>query len=192
MRLGRLPHDPAELTRAPSLMTHTFGVIAPPQACDRSTVPFTPGLYQNDTIPDCTAAGLANAASAAAALAGFVLAIDPVRIPAFYAACVGCDATEAVMAATDGAVVLDVLARAVTAGVDIGEQVSLVPMFGTVDPRNRAALATGVAVLGSGYWGVTLRERDMETVAVRLGVCEELGVCVCVVDGLHAVLTARR
>ena len=141
MRLGRLPADPAALARAPSLAAHRFAALAPPAAIDRGAVPFAPGLYENDTLPDCTAAGLANAAGMVAALNGFSLAIDPARVPAFYAGCVGCAPTDAAMAATDGAVMLDVLTRQAVEGFDVGPQL-LAGLFGTLPLRSGTVDAT--------------------------------------------------
>ena len=158
-RLGRKPHDPAAVARVPS---HRFGAVPPVPRLDRGAATFAPGLYANDTLPDCTAVALANAARGIAALNGFDLVLDPARVPEFYGACVG-DPPD--LAATDGAVMLDVLARQAAAGFDIGPQV-LHGLYATLDTRSRPALANGMARLGAGYWGVTLRERDMEGNAV--------------------------
>ena len=62
-KLGRLPHDPVALASAPQLAGHPFATTAPRAVVDRREVPFQPGLYDNDTLPDCTAAGLAAARS---------------------------------------------------------------------------------------------------------------------------------
>lgn len=161
LRLGRLPHDPARLAAAPSLAGHRFAATAPRPIVDRGAVNFQPGLYRNDTLPDCTAAGLANAASAVAALNGYVLTIDPAKVPAFYAACVGVAPTDAAMEATDGANVLDVLTRQATQGFDVGQEAPLVGLFGTLPP-SRPVIARAIDVLGHAYLGVTLRERDMQ------------------------------
>jgi len=117
-----------------------------------------PALYQNDTLPDCTAVSLANAARGVAALNGYQLAVDPACVPSFYAGCVG-NPTD--LAATDGAVMLDVLQIQASQGFDIGTQ-RLAGLSGTLDVASRSALALGIARLGTGYWGVTLRERDMQ------------------------------
>lgn len=162
MRLGRLPHDAGLLAAAPSLMEHTFGALAPLERLDRSGVAFTPGLYRNDVLPDCTAVALANHAAAACALEGYALAIDPAKVPAFFAASIGeSGAPDAVLAAAPGAVALDVLAFQSRNGLDLGLQVPAVGLWGTVEPADRAALANGVARLGGGYWGVDLYEADM-------------------------------
>jgi hypothetical protein len=154
-RLGRKPHDPAAVRRVPS---HRFGAVPPPPRLDRGAVDFAPGLYANDTLPDCTAVALANAARGVAALNGYGLVLDPARVPAFYGACVGNPRN---LAATDGAVMLDVLARQALGGFDVGPQI-LHGLYATLDPHSRSALARGMARLGIGYWGVTLHERDMD------------------------------
>jgi len=160
-KLGRLPHDPVALASAPQLAGHPFAAAAPRAVVDRREVPFQPGLYHNDTLPDCTAVGLANAASAVAALNGFALAIVPDKVTAFYAGCVGCAPTFEAMEATPGAVALDVLNCQVTQGFDVGSQVPLVGLHGVL-PHDRTTLACAIDRLGHAYLGVTLHERDME------------------------------
>ncbi|WP_428485924.1 hypothetical protein [Rhodopila sp.] len=155
MRLGRLPHDPAALAAAPR---HRFGAVPPPAVLDRSALAFTPGLYSNDTLPDCTAVALANAARGVAELQGYDLVVEADRVPRFYAWCIGNPPN---LAATDGANMLDVLTLQQSYGFFIGPQL-LVGRFGSIDVASRSALAAGLARLGPGYWGVTLRERDMQ------------------------------
>jgi hypothetical protein len=137
-------------------------MVAPSVTLDRAGVDFTPALYQNDTLPDCTAVALANAARGVAALNGYELTVDPACVPAFYAGCVG---NPPDLAATDGAVMLDVLRIQAAQGFDIGTQ-RLAGLSGTLDVASRSALALGIARLGVGYWGVTLRERDMQRAPV--------------------------
>ena len=123
-------------------------------------IDFTPGVYGNDTLPDCTAVALANAARGVAYVAGYPLVVYQTRVPAFYGQCIGQpDATK--LAATDGAVMLDVLQRQASHGFDVGPQ-SLCGRFGTV-PISRTALALSMARLCAGYWGIQLRDRDMQT-----------------------------
>ena len=159
-RLGRLPHDPVALVRMPSLADQRLASFAPRPVVDRSEVEFRPGLYHNDTLPDCTAAGLANAASAVAALNGFQLAIVPEKVPQFYAACVGCAPTFAAMEATLGAVVLDALNRQAAHGFDVLMQSPLVGLHAVI-PHKRSAIANAIDRLGHAYFGITLHQRDM-------------------------------
>ena len=89
------------MARVPSLARHPFASMPVPPSLDRSRIDFTPGLYKNNELPDCTAAGLANSASAVAAVSGFGMAINPDLVPSFYAGCVQCEPTLEAMAATD-------------------------------------------------------------------------------------------
>jgi hypothetical protein len=136
--------------------------MPPPRRVDRRAVAFEPGLYANDILPDCTAVSLANAARGVAALNGYDLVVDQACVPVFYSACVG-DPPD--LAATDGAVMLDVLNRQAAHGFDIGPQI-LHGLHGTINSKSRSALAHGMARLGVGYWGVVLRERDLERAAL--------------------------
>jgi hypothetical protein len=156
MRLGRKPHDPAALSRAPS---RTFGAIQPPATLLRPQVNFTPGLYRNDVWPTCTAAGLANGARTVAALNGYDLVIEDDDVSAFYAQCVGCADTPDAIAATDGAVMLDVLTRQTLSGFNAGPQL-LVGAYATT-ALDRPTLALAMAQMGFGYLGVDLTEADM-------------------------------
>lgn len=160
MRLGRLPHDQGAVRHAPSLVGHRFASVPPPAKVQREHVAFTPGLYRNDEFPNCTAVALVNSAAGIAALNGYELAIDPALVPSFYASCVGCEPTDAAIAATNGAVMLDVLERQARTSFNIGPQ-ALAGLFGTL-PHARSAIASSIARLGHAYLGVALRERDME------------------------------
>jgi hypothetical protein len=164
MRFGRLPHDVAAVAAAPSIVSHTFAVMAPPPTLLRAYVTYQPQMRQNDTLPDCTVAGLINAALAISALnTGAPLAIaDDVEIP-FYAAVAGCAPTVAAVAATDGLQVLDVMRRQGVYGFDIGQDAPLTADFASIPVNDRAALANGMALLGCGYWGIDVYERDMQT-----------------------------
>lgn len=158
-QLGRLPHDPARLAKAPSLLAHPLAAQKAPAQLDRSKLPYQPGLYQNDDFPDCTAAAMANSASLIAALNGYDLKIDPVKVLAFFAACVGLPDDPAQLALSDGAVLLDVMARQASQGFDIGPQL-LVGGFVSVPQDQREVLANCMARFGAGNWGVALSVSD--------------------------------
>lgn len=136
-----------------------MGATPPPPVLDRRGVDYTPKLYQNGTLPNCTAVGYANYARAIAALNGYALSVNADKVVAFYADCVG---NPPDLAATDGAVMMDVLHHQAAHAVDVGFQ-SLVANYGAISLA-RTALAHGLDRLGGGYWGVTLRDRDMQTV----------------------------
>ena len=164
MRLGRLPHDPVALAAAPSLATHHYAVMAPSDRLVRAGVAFAPQLRNNDTLPVCTAVGLLNGALGLEALnTNSDLAIAQGVELAFYAGCVGCAASPTAIAATDGAAVLDVLRRQCNLGFDIGATAPLTADFASIAVTDRAGLANSMALLGVGYWGVDLYERDMDT-----------------------------
>ena len=160
-RMGRLPHDPIKVANAPQLRGGKFSAVSFVTKLDRSGVDFKPGMFDNDTLPTCSAAGYFNASQMVAAISKYRLTMNPAMAPLFYASCVGCAPTPAAMAATDGAVLLDVLIRQGRAGVDIGGPTPLVGLFGAV-PLNQQMLAKAMALLMNLYIGVSLRERDME------------------------------
>jgi len=163
LALGRLTHDPAALARAPQLGQYAAAWGAPPPQLNRDAIAFAPRLYRNDTLPDCTAAGLANAADAQAALNGLgAVAIDEQQVVNFYGDCVGC-ADAAQLAATDGARELDVLSYQGRNGFDVGLPAPLVADCATFDPQDRGLLANAMAHLGSGYFGVALAIADQAT-----------------------------
>ena len=162
MRLGRLPADLARLAAAER---HLFAFTAAPPVVDRSAIDFTPRLFRNDTLPDCSAVALANTARAQGALAGFEPVMMEQKVVDFYGLCVGrAGASDAELEATDGAVLMDVLDRQAVHGFDVGQQVPLVGTAGVVE-TNRNSLARSIA-RGAGYWGIDLYERDMEMPAV--------------------------
>jgi hypothetical protein len=156
MRLafGRLPHDQEAVAAAPK---HVFGVALPPLVVDRSQIAFKPGLYRNDTLPDCTAVALANGARAVGYLNGFAVTVYDMAVPHFYSACIGNPPN---LAETEGANMLDVLRFQASHGYVLATQ-ELVGVFGVV-PLERLSLAHSIARLGFGYWGLTLFQTDME------------------------------
>lgn len=159
-RPGAFLAGASALASAPQLAAHHVATLRPAPMVDRRDLPFAPGLYRNDALPDCTAVALANAARAVAIVNGYELAVEPERVPEFYASCVGVAPTTEAMAATSGAVALDVLNRQAVHGFDVGAQ-SLVGLHGVLPPR-RTAVASAIDRLGHAYIVVELRERDME------------------------------
>ena len=158
--LGRLPHSPEQLEATPK---HLFGDILPPSILDRRNINFIPGLYKNDICPDCSAVGIVNAARAVAELNGYDLVVVEQNVLNFYASVVGCAPTLAAIEATRGAVLINVLNKQSISGFDIGSQ-SLVAGWKAINHTSRIALANGMNQFGSDYIGVTLYERDMETI----------------------------
>lgn len=164
--LGRHPHDPEAVARAPSLANHYASVAPPPATLDRSGVNYQPQLWGNNEYPCCTAAGLLNGALASEALAtNGALAIDPMAWMAFYAACANCAETPAAIGASDGANMLDVLRRQSTFGFDIGAVAPLTGDFGTV-ALDRLSLARAMAAMGWTYVGIDLSQADMDATGI--------------------------
>jgi hypothetical protein len=154
-KLGRLPHDPVRLAEAPR---HTFGAMPPPVRLDRSHMDYTPGMYGNDTYPDCTFVSLTNAARGVAQTHRFVLNVDQSLPLKDYADFLG-DPSD--LENTDGAMMQDVLEWQAKTGLNIGPE----RLFGTaktIDLTDRRAVALAIFQFGHLYLGITLLERDME------------------------------
>jgi hypothetical protein len=162
--LGRHPHNPETVARAPSLGTHTFAAMAPPDRLVRTDVPFAPQLRNNNTLPVCTAVGLLNGQLAVEALntSGELAIAEGVEL-AFYAGCVGCSPTKDAITGTDGANLLDVLRRQSVQGFDIGAAAPMTADPASITVTNRSKLANSMALLGVGLLGGDLYQRDMDT-----------------------------
>ena len=161
-QLGRLPHDPAMLARAPQLGGHALGAKRAPATLDRLALGLMPRLDGNDRLSDCTAVAIANSARAAAMLDGYQVAIPTAKVVGFYGQSTGYDGTPA----TDrGGVLAKVLANQAQAGFDIGAQAPLVGAWGTFDPHDRNLMALAIDELGTVQLGVALSISDQ-----RLGI----------------------
>ena len=147
--------------RMPHLAGHRMASAMAPAKIDRSSIAFLPGMYCNDRIGDCTAAGLANAARAQAALGGFDIGIADDDVVGFYSASTGYDANHPW---TDrGAVETDVLAYQLKAGFGTAGQTPLVGEWATIDPSDVNALRNVVAWVGAAYIGVQLAIADQSS-----------------------------
>jgi hypothetical protein len=154
-RLGRIAHDPVRVRQSTGRVP-MFASIAPgPARVDRSIIAFKSTLWKNDVLPDCTAEALYNIAIACAAIAGFPLYVDPIEPPAFYSHCVG-DPPD--LAATNGAVMLDVLAKAEQIGLDTGHD-RLFPVWSAL-PKSRSSICAAM-VQAPVYTGITLYQQDL-------------------------------
>lgn len=168
MKLGRMPHDPAQIARMPQLDRHPIlnatAVPTYPVALDRSRfAAFRPALDGNDRIGDCTAVGYANGARAAAALGGFGIDIQQAQTVGLYIRSCGYDPYAVPVDGenpTDrGGVLADVLAYQAQHGFDATNQM-LVGDFATVDPANLSAVRATCARVGMLYCGVELAAAD--------------------------------
>lgn len=164
-RCGVLEPDPSALALVPALIDHGLPLDTYALMVDNTSLNFQPGLYRNNSLPDCTSVGVANAASFVAKLNGYDLIIDRDKVPAFFAECTGSSAdNDASMIATKGAQLLTVLRRQMISGFDVGPQ-RLFGLFGAVGLK-RSAMATAMTHLGHTWNGVRLFEREMENPAV--------------------------
>ncbi len=169
MKFGLLPARPADLARAPRLGAHPIARRVAQPVLDRSGVPFRPCVFANDTLSDCTAAGLGNAALALGALDGFQPVVTEPAVEAFYSATSGYVPGQP---ATDvGAVLTDVLAYQAANGFNSGADLLTGP-WATVDPYDRNLLALGMETLGVVVLGVALSEADLN----RVGQPWDIGV----------------
>lgn len=159
MRLGCLAHDAA---KAASLRTRYAAAIVPNRL---PRPPWTPTLGRNDTLPDCTAVGLMNAARAwvhrfAGVDDDLVVADD--HIVALYAEAIGLPgASDDALAATEGADPLAVVQTAQTRGWDVGAQVPLVPDF-ALSGTDVRSLAHNMQCAGAVMLALTLTQTDMD------------------------------
>ena len=128
----------------------------------------SPQMLGNDMLGDCTAAGLLNHMRAVAALGGYQVPTTASRAIRFYAESTGYVPGQP---QTDrGGVEVDVLAYASRLGITL-ESGDYFPVWGTVDPQDRNALALVMAGLGAVYLGVMLSTSDMNQVEATNGAC---------------------
>lgn len=160
VRLGCLPHDP---DKAAAMRAMRYGTQIPPPSLLRAE--WQPCLWDNDTIPNCTAVALGHAARAwCERMEGPSndLSIATPFIDRLYAEAIGQPAaTLAQLAATEGADPLAVVETAQTSGFDVGGQVRLVPDFAILPPA-RTTLANGMVRSGSVMLALTLYAEDMD------------------------------
>lgn len=139
-----------------------------PAVLDRSHIDPAPLMLGNDTLGDCTAAGLLNHMRAVAALGGYQLRVTTGGAIRFYAESTGYVPGQP---QTDqGGVEVDVLAYASRLGIHL-EGGDYFPIWGTTDPQDRNALALVMAGLGAVYLGVLLSTSDMNQVEATNGAC---------------------
>lgn len=162
-RLGCLPHDPDKAAR---LRAMRYGTQMPPASLPRAE--WQPCLWDNDTLPNCTAVSLGHAARAWCRRIegpGNDMSIAAPFIDRLYAEAIGQPgATLAQLAATEGADPLAVVETAQTSGFDVGGQVRLVPDFAIL-PTARTEMANGIARCGSVMLALTLYAADMDAAA---------------------------
>jgi len=155
IKLGALPA--VERPRQPRLSSLHMMARTAPETLLRNGIDPAPLMLGNDTLGDCTAAGLGNHIRATSALAGYSVEVRDIDAIRFYAQSTGYRVGDP---ATDcGGVEADVLTFAGRNGFTLREQV-LYPVWGTVDPTDLNGMRLVMASLGPAYLGVQLAIAD--------------------------------
>ncbi|OUJ16473.1 hypothetical protein [Acetobacter sp. DsW_063] len=159
MKLGKLParHD----ARAPKMAALSlFGRQAPARLI-RDHIDPSPQMLANNTLGNCTSAGLGNSFRAQASLAGFQVSVTDAEAISFYSKSTGYVPGNA---ATDrGGVEVDVLAIAARDGYALAAQ-TLYPIWGNIDLTNLNGVRLCMAAFGTVYCGFALAEADEASV----------------------------
>jgi len=129
---------------------------APPRL-DRSHIDPKPLMLANDTLGDCTAAGLGNHIRSTAALARFEIGVRNADAILFYERSTGYSPT--VPGSDQGGIESDVLTYASRNGYALYDQ-TLYPIWGTAEPDDLNGMRNIMAALGPAYLGVQLAIAD--------------------------------
>lgn len=157
MKLGRLPHDPAQVAALPSLRNYLGSSAAMPSSdWTRDIAPNSWRMFDNDTLSDC------GPAAACHAIMTWGSYKPPFRIPTDQDAIGLYSAVGSYVPGrpeTDQGVRLLDLLRYWLAHGFAGEPLSA---FCVVDPRNRAHVRMAIDIFGGLYAGVTLRQAQLD------------------------------
>ncbi|QBL92700.1 hypothetical protein KSAC_04540 [Komagataeibacter saccharivorans] len=156
-RLGCHPARPRPGQPRLAAMRGFIARPAPP-LLDRSRIDPRPAMLGNDTLGDCTAAGIGNHLHATAALAGFCIGVDTSDAVRFYARSTGY--VQGDPATDGGGVEVDVLTTALRDGYALADQ-TLFPLWGSADPSDLNGVRNIAAGLSAAYLGVQLAQADM-------------------------------
>lgn len=156
MKLGRTNRPiPA---RVPTFRDHAIAAIQAPARLMRDHIVYAPQMDDNDTLSDCTAAGLANLARGEAALAGWQLTIPTADVLKFYSQSTGYVPGQP---ATDqGGVMVDVLTSQQRQGFDIGQLAPFVGLWGNLAVDDLNLVRVVMSRLGIAYVGIDLALAD--------------------------------
>jgi hypothetical protein len=166
LKLGRKPHDPARLARLPKAAPHLVGISNVPPVVDWSmdVAPNAWGVYDNDTIGDCTAAGVAHLTIGWESYHPPMLLPTTAEVVAIYEN-FGYDPKQTQPDGenpTDqGAVCVDVLNLWYSAGYVLGGKRNVLMAHCIVTPKNHDEVRAGLYAFGALYIGVQLREAQM-------------------------------
>ena len=149
--------------RLSSTMRAFMGRRAPTRLV-RNQVDPAPHMLGNDTVGDCTAAGIGNHIRATAALNGYQVAVTAADALRFYACSTGY--VPGSPATDQGGVEVDVLTTALRSGYALAEQ-TLFPLWGSVAADDLNGIRNITAGLSAAYLGVQLAMADMWTDATN-------------------------
>lgn len=163
VRMGLTPHDPARLALTPDIFAHARDSSVP-DSIDRSDIPLHPSLGTNGWAPTCTGESLREYASAVCLLGDFQLAVKPKASLEFYCECreLPLNASDAIIAATDGVDMLTAAAHAFSPGFNTGNQ-RFEALWGKAPATDIDSLAAGSAKFGMLWIGGLIYERDQDT-----------------------------
>ncbi|MCE2563410.1 hypothetical protein [Komagataeibacter sp. FNDCF1] len=131
---------------------------APPRLI-RDHIDPHPAMLGNDTLGDCTSAGIGNHLHATGALAGFdVSGITTDAAVRFYSLSTGY--VPGNPTTDNGGVEVDVLTTALRDGYALADQ-TLYPIWGSADPGDLNGVRNIAAGLSAAYLGVQLAQSDM-------------------------------
>ncbi|GBQ72536.1 hypothetical protein AA103196_3089 [Ameyamaea chiangmaiensis NBRC 103196] len=155
-QLGALPAQvrPGQPRLAPSL--RMMARQAPPRLL-RDHIDPAPLMLGNDTLGDCTSAGLGNHIRATAALGGFQVGVRTADAIQFYERSTGY--TPADPSTDQGGIESDVLTYASRNGYAL-ENETLFPIWGTAEPDDFNGMRNIMASMGAAYLGVQLAIAD--------------------------------
>lgn len=120
-------------------------------------------MYMNDSVGDCSSAGIANLLNAYSALCGYKLSITAEQVLEFYSLSTGYVIGDPTT--DNGAVLTSVLQFAALNGYAITNEI-LYPIWGTADISDPHVVALIVESFGACYIGVGLAEADQDTSVV--------------------------
>lgn len=155
-KLGKLPakRDP----RAPLLHGMKLLGRRAPNRLIRNHIDPSPKMLGNDTLGDCTSAGIGNSLRAQSSLSSFMTGVSTDDAIAFYAFSTGYVIGDP--ATDNGGVEIDVLAYAARNGYPTSGG-RMYPLWGSVNHEDMNSIRLATAAFGSTYLGLQLAESDM-------------------------------
>ncbi|MCE2565204.1 hypothetical protein [Komagataeibacter sp. FNDCF1] len=162
MTLRKLGCRPARIRAGQPCLSamRAFMVRRAPARLVRNQADPAPLMLGNDTVGDCTAAGIGNHIRATAALGGYQVAITTADALRFYARSTGY--TPGNPATDHGGVEVDVLTTALQVGYALADQ-TLFPLWGSAEAADLNGIRNITAGLCAAYLGVQLAVADMWT-----------------------------